>query len=316
MIDVLEAAGLVANVMKGEVHEGKIHLRFTTDPRTGVKLTGVVGRKGMLEKHYYESLDLIPLEEESGKKIFLWHTAIEEFKPSNLVMMDAVPLSFLPKGFDYYAGGHVHVRMDKSPEGYGRITLPGSLFPVNFDELEKFGHGGIYLYDDTREEHLSWEPIKLYERTSAIFDCDGKSAEQVKAMVDEKLTSSDVKGHLVTLRFKGTLAGTKLSDLDFRGIFHSLYARGARAVVKNTLHLTTAGFEEVKVSSSTIEELEKQLIREHTGKIPLGMERQTEERLVLSLMAALDAHKLEGEKNLDFDGRILEEADLVVGNRT
>ena len=51
MLDVLENAGLIVNVMKFE--DGK--LQFTTD-RTGVKLTGMYGKKGGLETADYQTL--------------------------------------------------------------------------------------------------------------------------------------------------------------------------------------------------------------------------------------------------------------------
>jgi hypothetical protein len=53
---------------------------------------------------YYEHLDVQPLEQENGYKIFLFHTALSELKPHHLQEIDAHPLSLLPKGFDYYAG--------------------------------------------------------------------------------------------------------------------------------------------------------------------------------------------------------------------
>src|SRR3989338_7773532 len=73
MLDILEEAKLVKNVMRGTVADGTLRLAFTTDPKTGAKLTGVQGRKGMLERAYYEMLDREPLEQEPGFKIFLFH---------------------------------------------------------------------------------------------------------------------------------------------------------------------------------------------------------------------------------------------------
>ena len=71
MLDVLENAGLLVNVAKGEVKAGKLKLEFTTDQKTKVKLTGLPGRRGLLETSYYESLERAHLEKEPGLKIFL-----------------------------------------------------------------------------------------------------------------------------------------------------------------------------------------------------------------------------------------------------
>lgn len=308
MIDVLEAAGLVTNVMKGTVIDGKIHLHLTIDQKTGAKITGIIGKKGMLDKHYYESLAREELEKESGFKIFLYHTAIEEFKPRGLEKMEAMAMSHFPKGFSYYAGGHVHVRMNENLPGYERITLPGSLFPVNFDELEKFKHGGVFVYDDSKPQPLEWEAIDLYPVVSFEFKCDGKTAEQVRDFVFRSFQGKSFTNTLVTLRFEGQLEGASLAGLDFRSIFDHLYAQGAKAVVKNTLHLTTRQYEEIKVSLSSVDELEDSLIAEHTGKFQLGVEKQDEIALVKSFLKAFDTHKKEGETVSDFERRVLLEA--------
>jgi len=72
MLDVLENAGLFVNVMRGSGgDDGNLHLKFTIDKKTGVKITGIGGKKGMLDKHYYELLSLPELESEPGFKIFL-----------------------------------------------------------------------------------------------------------------------------------------------------------------------------------------------------------------------------------------------------
>ena len=55
ILDVLGEADLVVNVVKGSVVDEKLKLEFTADPKTGAKITGMLGRKGMLEKSYYEN---------------------------------------------------------------------------------------------------------------------------------------------------------------------------------------------------------------------------------------------------------------------
>src|SRR3989338_10370238 len=44
MLDVLEKAGLLHNVVKGSVENEKLKLSFTVDPSTGVKITGMIGK--------------------------------------------------------------------------------------------------------------------------------------------------------------------------------------------------------------------------------------------------------------------------------
>ncbi|MBS3157918.1 metallophosphoesterase, partial [Candidatus Woesearchaeota archaeon] len=102
LIDVLESAGLLVNVVKGRIVEdesdkskSKLLLNFTVDKKTGAKITGLLGKRGMLDRIYYENLDLANLEAESGFKIFMFHTALTELKPKDLEKMDSSPISFL-----------------------------------------------------------------------------------------------------------------------------------------------------------------------------------------------------------------------------
>ena len=60
MLDVLENSGLVINVMKFKENK----LEFTED-RTGIKLTGMYGKKGGLETKEYENLEKEHLEKET-----------------------------------------------------------------------------------------------------------------------------------------------------------------------------------------------------------------------------------------------------------
>ena len=56
MLDVLESAGLCINVAKGKEINGRLQLSFTTDKKTGVKITGLPGLRGGLDKNHYRKL--------------------------------------------------------------------------------------------------------------------------------------------------------------------------------------------------------------------------------------------------------------------
>ncbi|MEK6845830.1 MAG: DNA repair exonuclease [Nanoarchaeota archaeon] len=190
MLDVLENAGLLVNVCKGQVDSEThlLNLRFTQDQKTGAKLTGMLGKKGLLDRVYYQNLSLENLEKESGYKIFLFHTTLSELKPKHLERMESYPLSFLPKNFNYYAGGHVHypARLDQ-PE-YGILTYPGPLFPNNFSELEQLGKGGFYVVsvDDNRENFnttLEFVPLEVIPHHPLTLKCAHLSPEVITAQI-------------------------------------------------------------------------------------------------------------------------------------
>ncbi|MBW3017077.1 hypothetical protein KY316_01790, partial [Candidatus Woesearchaeota archaeon] len=81
-------------------------------------------------------------------------------------------------------------------------------------------------------------------------------------------------------------------------------------LMKNTNKLATKDYEEIKVSTSNIEEIETQLIKENIGQIDITKE---EDKLVKQLMLALDAEKHEGELNRDFEARLNKGLNRIFG---
>ncbi|MBU0615216.1 MAG: DNA repair exonuclease [Nanoarchaeota archaeon] len=301
MLDVLEHADLFVNVAKGEAIDGRLKLNFTVDEKTGAKITGLLGKRGGLEKSYYEDLYRENLESEPGFKIFMFHSLLTELKPKDLEKVDSQPLSLLPKTFDYYAGGHPHFVENKKIEGYGVVAYPGPLFPNNFRELEKLGRGGFYIYDGGK---LEWYPVQVYNAYSMHFECNHKSAEQVNKEIFDMIKSKEFFDTIVTLRLDGVLDSGKVSDIDFKQIFSVLYEKSAYFVMKNTNGLSSKEFEQISVDSGNIEETEDKLIKEHLGQIKVEGD---EDALIKQFMQALSLEKNEGEKVADFERRLVDE---------
>jgi DNA repair protein SbcD/Mre11 len=305
MIEVLESAGLCINVSKGAVEDGKLLLRFTVDRKTGVKITGIPGRKGMLEKSYYEDLDRESLENEPGTKIFLFHTAITELKQQGMEKMDSAPASYLPNGFDYYAGGHVHVLQDECIDGK-RIVFPGPLFPNNFKELEE-QQGGFIIHDGKPE----FQPVSVCNVARHSFDCDGKTKEEIEDLLLQATVRNEYFNTIVTVRLHGKMSG-KPADLDFRKIYSRFYEKGAYFVMKNSSGLTSPEFEEIKVAGiENADELEEKLIKEHLGQIP-GVSKEREEEVTKALLQALSKERQEGERLQDYSSSMITAAEAIV----
>ena len=214
MIDVLEHAGLMINVMK--IKDNK--LLFTHD-KTGVKITGLVGLRSSLDKYYYESLDFSGLNED-GFKIFMLHNTINELKPKELEKVEGMSLNLLPKGFDYYAAGHVHY-VKESDYDKGKLVYPGPLFPNNFKEMEELKHGGFYIYDNGSLKYIS---IKLREVLCVSISADDKSSREVE---DEILNINNYEGKILLLRVSGVLKEGKSSDINFK-VIRNIWTWGRR----------------------------------------------------------------------------------------
>ncbi len=299
MLDVLEEAGLFINVVKGEVIDGKLRLKFTVDPKTGAKLTGLLGKKGGLDKHYYADLDRTHLENETGFKIFMFHCALTECKPKELQDMDALSISLFPKGFDYYAGGHVHVIDRVSIGNYKNVIYPGPVFPNNFAEIEKLKQGTFVLYNDGIITHV---PIALHPVIPIVIDANGRTTTEVEELLRQQPVS--VSNAIVTVRVSGTLSQGKPSDIQFQTLLQQTLDHGAYAILRNTSSLTSKEFEAITVDQNSVEDVEAALIREHSGKV-FGEQEAT---LINTLMQALQTERNEGEKVSDFEKRITGDA--------
>jgi len=308
MLDVLEEAKLVKNVVRGEVADETLKLLFTTDKKTGVKLTGMLGRRGMLEKQYYEHLDISSLEEESGEKIFLFHTAIDELK--GVSVMDSSPLSLLPKGFLYYAGGHVHTVVAKSFPGYDHVVYPGPTFPNSFSELEELKEGGFYIYDDGKLKRIT---IPLRSVISLTVDANHQTPEYVFNIIKDALLEKQVDDVIITVRVAGKLMSGKTSDVDFTALTKFAYQRGAYAVLRNTVKFTSEEFVEYKKEYHSADEVEESFFIEHAGQIDIGVSVESEVSMAKKLLHALCTQKEDGEKVYHYEAKVKIQAKDVLG---
>jgi DNA repair protein SbcD/Mre11 len=350
MVDVLENAGLLKNVCKGQVNDETklLELKFTIDEKTKTKIVGIVGRRGLLDKTYYENLERKKLEDENGIKIFMFHTTLTELKPKHLEMIDSQPASFLPKNFNYYAGGHIHHKTLINIEGYGPMTYPGALFPTNFSELEKYSFGGYYFVtieddrikgdespylidenlqskdsekqhietreteretENSKKQQIEWVPIKIKGHRSIIINCNNKNPSKIE---EELLlfAKEDIKDKLITIRLFGTLESGKISDINFQEINKEYYDKGAFMIMKNTTKLVSKEYQEIKITTNK-EVMEEEIIKEHLGQMST-FDIETEKELISSLLHTLNSKKNDGEKVFDFTDRINQDIKLIL----
>ncbi len=304
MLDVIEEAGLGINVMKGTINEGKIKLEFTTDKETGTKLVGINGLRGMLDRHTYEAMNKEELEREEGFKIFLFHTSLEELKPKHLEMMQSYSAKLLPKNFDYYAGGHVHVVEQKNIEGYQNLIYPGPLFPANFSELEKLQRGSFYYYEDGETQKV---PVKVKEIIKEEINAHGKTPEQVIKETEQLLAFKDVKNKIILIRIKGQLSEGQTKDVDLNPLINELQKKGAYYVMKSTTQLTGP---EILEEQDHKEITEEEIIKEYTNQIKNDFKDET--KTTIELINVFSQEKNEAEKTTDYEKRIRKDAETTI----
>ncbi len=337
MIDVLETSGLITNVAR--LDDDK--LRMFHD-KTGIKIAGWHGRRGGLEKNEYWKVDMQDIEKETGFKVFMFHTMLEEFKPDDLDIVECMSVNQMPKGFSYYAGGHPHYVM-QGDYGNGKLTYPGALFPNNFKELERFKHGGFYIITlsesvngraffakETSERALfkkdlgekepfgksvnwrendkmdiKWVAVKVRDVESLQINATNKNPRQVE---DEIINlASNIEGKVVTLRIEGILKDGKPSDINFKRIDEAF--SGSLHLIKNTAKLSSKEIENLDVMQGSVEQVEAGIVSDYLQKNNTGFDSNW----INNVMMAMNKEKEDGETNNDFSIRVVRDAIKSIG---
>jgi len=315
VIDIIDTAGVIKKIVKGEVIEGILKLDFFKDPKTGAKLVGISARKIGLERKYYEILDREGLEKEEGFKIFAFHSGLTELKPKFLSQIESIPISYLPKDFNYYAGGHVHNRsMNKLP-GYDSVVFPGPLgvgFGRDLEFAAKGEQRGFYIVSfDEKIESVDFVEIKTFEGIYFEHDVSFKNALQAQRELKEKLGDIDVNDKIVVLRVRGELSGGKTSDINFSNIKRDLIDRGANHVHLNRFGLTSKEFKAIKVMDEDISNIEIRLLKENLGKVRIqndSLKGDKGAKNAIELLRILRQEQKLTESKKDYEKRVTNQA--------
>ena len=310
MIDLLEAAKLIVKIYNPKSVDGKIRLEMYQDRETGVKLAGISARKVGLEKTYFEKLDREYLENQNGFKIFVFHSGIEEFKPSFLkgaMDMECIPINWFPKNFNYYAGGHIHKRDEFNIQNYQNIIFPGPSFigwgTKDYTDVAKGEKRGFYIVscEDNKiiDNGIKFIEIKKIEGNFIEFDVTGKRSKQVNDEINKKLEDEEVDNKLVVVRIFGELLSGNTSDIDTIGIRKFLTDKNAISPQINRNKLTTKELKNIRVSDGDKSDIEKRLFEENIVNIRSENKLlQNEKGIIMAkeLLKILKESPIEGAK--------------------
>ncbi len=308
LLDVLSSTGLFKKVVNYEVYDGKLRILPVEDP-TGVNILGVSGLSSAQEVEYFEHIDRDYLERIEHPKIFVFHTTISELKPSYIPDRYALPKSLLPQNFDYYAGGHLHERMESDLNG-SPLIYPGALFGATYNDLDILKERGFYIVEDFKPRFVPVEVCKFYKR---VIKADGYSAEELNKRLLE-LSKEDYNGQVVILKVKGELRAGKVGEIDFHSIRENI-RKTAIDVLLNTYSLRTKERERVNVVAESKEEIEEGVFKKISKygiditrrtfnilkeKQPEGMRKDDFSRELMSkLVELIDNIKVESKEERD-----------------
>jgi exonuclease SbcD len=318
IVDVLESAGLFKKVDLTERTGDRLHLRFLRDP-TGAKLCGLSGKRLSLDREDYASLEASELSAEAGFKIFVFHGAIEELKPSGLSEMGAMPAAMLPEGFNYYAGGHVHARSLTSLPGRPNIAYPGPLFGGDYRDLEPVARGekrGMYIVEFEDEvKAVDFVPVTTCEIVEFQFDAGGMNPLEAGRELRQLAGSWEVNSRIVLLRVYGELSGGKTTELDISTVRKELMERGARYILVNSNQLTSKEMKIVEARRSKAE-TEEELFGQQIKSVKVSrpeLKGDAGVRLSIDLLRSLRESRRENETKGDYEERITKAGSAVLG---
>ena len=335
IVDILHSAGLFIKPVEFEQIRDKIRLKFIQDQKTVFKITGLSGRKSGLDIEYYNLLDMGSLESEEGIKVFLFHTPISELTPIDLAHGESIPLSLLPKGFKYYGGGHLHRRIEhKYDDGKSMIIYPGPLFGSTFTDLEDTAEGekrGFYIinYDNDNETiRAKFIEIKIADIILHTINANQNTIKQTEDKICAVVEQiQDLTNKIILIKVKGTLSSGKRTDINFSKFEEQLLAKGALVTFINRNSLVSPEAAQVKVFSTSIEDIEKKVIKDRISsfKIDPAIKDDKVKNFIKSkllsekgedtankLLLALKMEKIENETASDFQTRLLNNAKFVM----
>ena len=321
MIDILHSAELFIKPTEFQFNSDSVVLKFFVDKKTGAKITGISGRKVGLDKEIYEKLDKKKLESEDGFKIFLLHRGIQEILPLNMQFRDTLPISLVPKGFDYYGGGHIHKRVEKKIDN-SVIIYPGPLFGSTFQDLEETAKGekrGFYIISfDKQIFECKFIEIKVAEILyKEIFSLKW-SSEKLKDEITKNISELEVKNKIVLIKVKGKLIGRR-SNIDFGKFGLDISKRGAILSFININNLSTDETSSIVVQSNNKFDIEREIFHESLknfqteSTLSIKVKNQINSKLTgkpgedisISLLDTLRNEKLENENTSTYDDRII-----------
>ena len=312
VIDLLSETGYITKVTKvKDSQDGKIVLDFIQDEKTGVKIAGFSGLKAGKDREYYEKLDRDSLESESGFKIFLFHGGISEIKTEQGPQGEFMPLSFLPKGFDYYAGGHMHKFLHQKYADYSHVVYPGTLFSGYHSDLEENAKGqrrGFVLAEfDDKIKSVEFVEVKNADYKIIEVDADNRKAESVNKELADKVKDIDPAGKIVIIIVEGELTSGKTAEVDLSSIRDQLSQSGALAVNISKNRLTSIEYKITEAKGRDKDEIETNVFKENIGQMRFEQKELIGDSGVLlakKLFKELGQPSLENEKKTEYLQRI------------
>ena len=321
VVDLLAEVGYITKVTRATSNEdGSISLGFLTDAKTGARIAGLSGLKVGKDREWYEKLDRESLESEPGFKIFLFHGGISDMKAEPGIDGDHMPLSLLPKGFAYYAGGHMHKFNHQEFPGYPHVVYPGTPFAGYHSDLEENARGqrrGFVLVDfEDSVKAVEFVPVENAQYEMIDINADNRKSESVNRELHERAGGIDPAQKIVIVKIHGELTSGKTSEVDVSSVREDLAGSGAVAVNVSKNQLTSKEYAITGAKGANKDEVETNVFRENIGQLRFSQKKLLGDEgvgLAKKLLHELGQGQLVNEKKNEYVPRIMDGALAVLG---
>lgn len=213
-IELLETLGLVVNLSARKFIKTDEKVHLSGAKQGDVFIAGVPGRRANA-RHIYENLEVKP---EGKYNILVFHHTVSE---ADNITSD-IPISLLPKGFEYYAGGHWH-KKSEFPYSKGIVVYPGS---TEFNTVDEMGDSerGFYIVDtETGKkefERCNTRDVVVKEVVIKDLSVDEVNQKCISAIPDNG------KDALLVIKLKGQLKSGAKSMINRENINQTAKNRG------------------------------------------------------------------------------------------
>ena len=148
-----------------------------------------------------------PKPRENVFNIFVFHAALDIPEVNRVYPRIATEISpnFMPDGFDYYAGGHIHVPIQTSFRD-GMLVYSGSTETVSYEDaniekgfnyVEVIGNGDVEL---TRIKLESPRKFKVVDK-----DFSGLTPREISELAEKLVSEADEEGAVIVPVLRGVL---------------------------------------------------------------------------------------------------------------
>lgn len=205
-ISVLDEIGLVKNLASKryvEVNDNSIILKG--EHYKDAFICGVAGRRDRISDVYLN----LKISDKGKYNIFIFHHIVSDIADK----FADIPTSLLPKGFNYYAGGHWH-GFAKIKYGDGIIVYPGSTEYNDLDEMARDKNKYFILVEVNDENTIVKEiPLKTRQIVLCELNCNNFDSRDVAKKAMEKIPKNN-NGAILIIKLLGRLAKGVKSEIN------------------------------------------------------------------------------------------------------